>query len=155
MIGSLIENYKVVSVLGEGGMGIVYKAFDIKLERFVALKVLNQTGSLNSNFVERFKREAKNQAKLNHPNIVSIYGFTEQNGILGIVMEYVEGETLEKLITRKNKLDTKDALQILQQMLEGVGHAHSKSFIHRDIKPSNIILNKEGVIKIMDFGIFK
>jgi serine/threonine-protein kinase len=155
MIGSLVENYKVVSVLGEGGMGIVYKAFDIKLERFVALKVLNQTGSLNTNFVERFKREAKNQAKLNHPNIVSVYGFTEQNGILGIVMEYVEGETLEKLITRKNRLDTKEALQLLLQMLEGVGHAHSKSFIHRDIKPSNIILNKEGVVKIMDFGISK
>jgi len=155
MIGSLIENYKVVSVLGEGGMGIVYKAFDIKLERFVALKVLNQTGSLNSNFVERFKREAKNQAKLNHPNIVSVYGFTEQNGILGIVMEYVEGETLEKLITRKKQLDTREALQILQQMLDGVGHAHSKNFIHRDIKPSNIIINKEGVVKIMDFGISK
>jgi len=155
MIGSIIENYKVVSVLGEGGMGIVYKAFDIKLERFVALKVLNQTGSLNSNFVERFKREAKNQAKLNHPNIVSVYGFTEQNGILGIVMEYVEGETLEKMINRKNKLETKEALQILQQVLEGVGHAHSKNFIHRDIKPSNIILNKEGVVKIMDFGISK
>ncbi|MFA6598596.1 MAG: protein kinase [Ignavibacteriaceae bacterium] len=155
MIGSLIENYKIVSILGEGGMGIVYKAFDIKLERFVALKVLNQTGSLNSNFVERFKREAKNQAKLNHPNIVSVYGFTEQNGILGIVMEYVEGETLEKLITRKNKLDIKEAMHIVQQMLEGVGHAHSKNFIHRDIKPSNIILNKEGVVKIMDFGISK
>ena len=155
MIGSLVENYKIVSILGEGGMGIVYKAFDIKLERFVALKVLNQTGSLNTNFVERFKREAKNQAKLNHPNIVSVYGFTEQNGILGIVMEYVEGETLEKLITRKDKLEIREALQIVQQMLEGVGHAHSKNFIHRDIKPSNIILNKEGVVKIMDFGISK
>lgn len=155
MIGSIVENYKVVSVLGEGGMGIVYKAFDIKLERFVALKVLNQTGSLNSNFVERFKREAKNQAKLNHPNIVSVYGFTEQNGILGIVMEYVEGETLEKLISRKSKLETKEALLILQQVLEGVGHAHSKNFIHRDIKPSNIILNRDGVVKIMDFGISK
>ncbi len=155
MIGSIVENYKVVSVLGEGGMGIVYKAFDIKLERFVALKVLNQTGALNTNFVERFKREAKNQAKLNHPNIVSVYGFTEQNGILGIVMEYVEGETLEKMITRKSKLETKEALLILQQVLEGVGHAHSKNFIHRDIKPSNIILNKEGIVKIMDFGISK
>ncbi|MFA6978942.1 MAG: protein kinase [Ignavibacteriaceae bacterium] len=155
MIGSIVENYKVVSILGEGGMGIVYKAFDIKLERFVALKVLNQTGSLNSNFVERFKREAKNQAKLNHPNIVSVYGFTEQNGILGIVMEYVEGETLEKLISRKSKLETKEALQILQQVLEGVGNAHSKNFIHRDIKPSNIILNRDGVVKIMDFGISK
>jgi len=155
MIGSLIENYKVVSILGEGGMGIVYKAFDIKLERFVALKVLNQTGALNTNFVERFKREAKNQAKLNHPNIVSVYGFTEQNGILGIVMEYVEGETLEKMISRKVRLETREALLILQQMLEGVGHAHGKSFIHRDIKPSNIIINKEGVVKIMDFGISK
>ncbi len=155
MIGSVIENYKIISVLGEGGMGVVYKALDMKLERFVALKILG-TQSLNSSqFIERFKREARNQAKLNHPNIVPVYGFTDDNGILGIAMEYVEGETLEKIIFRKKRLELSEALNLIKQVLAGVGYAHNKGFIHRDIKPSNIIISKEGVVKIMDFGISK
>lgn len=155
MIGSVIENYKIISVLGEGGMGVVYKALDMKLERFVALKILG-TQSLNSaQFIERFKREARNQAKLNHPNIVPVFGFTDDNGILGIAMEYVEGETLEKIIFRKKRLEVVEALNIIKQVLAGVGYAHSKGFIHRDIKPSNIIISREGTVKIMDFGISK
>ncbi len=155
MVGSVIENYKIVSVLGEGGMGIVYKALDMKLERFVALKILSAQSAGNPQFIERFKREARNQAKLTHPNIVPVYGFTDENGVLGIVMEYVEGETLEKIIYRKKRLDPAESLNIMKQILSGVGYAHSKGFIHRDIKPSNIIINKEGSVKIMDFGISK
>lgn len=155
MIGSNIENYKIVSLLGEGGMGIVYRAFDLKLERYVALKILNSQATTNSQFKERFKREAKHQAKLNHSNIVPVYGFTEQNGILGIVMEYVEGETLEKLIERKGRLQLLDSLYIIKQLLSGISYAHKKGFIHRDIKPSNIIVSTENNIKIMDFGISK
>lgn len=155
MVGSVLDNYKIVSVLGEGGMGIVYKALDLKLERFVALKILNSSSVNKSQFIERFKREARNQAKLTHPNIVSVYGFTDAEGILGIVMEYVEGETLEKMILRQQHLDVKESLIILQQILAGVGYAHQKGFIHRDIKPSNVIINREGVVKIMDFGISK
>lgn len=155
MIGSVIENYKIISMLGEGGMGVVYKALDMKLERFVALKILGSQAVNNPQFIERFKREARNQAKLNHPNIVPVYGFTDQNGILGIAMEYVEGETLERMVIRKKRLDPFEALFITKQICAGVGYAHSKGFIHRDIKPSNIIINKEGVIKIMDFGISK
>ena len=109
MVGSVIENYKIVSVLGEGGMGIVYKGFDLKLERYIALKILNQQALKNPQFIERFKREAKNQAKLNHPNIVPVYGFTEGYGALGIVMEYIAGETLEHLIERKGKLKVPEA----------------------------------------------
>ncbi len=155
MVGSVIENYKIISVLGEGGMGVVYKALDMKLERFVALKILSAQSASNPQFIERFKREARNQAKLNHPNIVPVYGFTDENGVLGIVMEYVEGETLEKLIYRKKRLEHLEALKLTKQILEGVGYAHTKGFIHRDIKPSNIIINKDGIIKIMDFGISK
>lgn len=155
MIGSIIENYKIVSVLGEGGMGIVYKAMDLKLERYVALKILN-TKEINQNqFIERFKREAKNQAKLNHPNIVPVYGFTDAGGLLGIAMECIEGDTLEKIIFHQKRIEAIDALLILRQVLTGVAYAHSKGFIHRDIKPSNIIINKENVVKIMDFGISK
>lgn len=155
LVGHLIDNFKIVSILGEGGMGKVYKAFDIKLERYVAIKVLNAQSLSQPQFVERFKREAKNQAKLNHPNIVPVFGFTEEGDVLGIVMEYVEGETLEKIISRKGKLELTESLNIIKQILAGVGFAHSKGFIHRDLKPSNIIINKEGVAKIMDFGISK
>jgi len=155
MVGGIIENYKMISVLGEGGMGIVYKAFYLKLERYVAIKILNSQALLNPQFVARFKREAKNQAKLNHPNIVPVYGFAEANRTLGIVMEYVEGETLENIIERNGKLPLLDALNILKQILTGADYAHSKGFVHRDLKPSNIIISNEGVAKIMDFGISK
>lgn len=155
MIGRNIEHYKIVEILGKGGMGVVYKAFDLKLERFVALKILNSDLLSNPHFLERFKREAKHQAKLNHPNIVPVYGFAEENGILGIIMEYVPGETVESLIKRLGRLELQYALSIVKQVLAGIGYAHSKGFIHRDIKPSNIILNNEGIVKIMDFGISK
>lgn len=155
MVGRTIQNYKIYSVLGEGGMGIVYKAFDVKLERYVALKILNSTAVKQSQFVERFRREAKNQAKLNHPNIVPVYEFAEDNEVMGIAMEYVDGESLEQMITRKGRLELIEALGILQQILVGISYAHQKGFIHRDIKPSNVIINREGVAKIMDFGISK
>ena len=155
MTGNIIEHYKIVSVLGEGGMGIVYKAFDLKLERYVAVKILSKEAQNNPQFISRFKREAKNQAKLTHPNIVPVYGFTEERNMLGIVMEFVEGETLENIIQKKSRLELKEALQIVKQILEGAAYAHLKGFVHRDIKPSNIIITPEGVVKIMDFGISK
>lgn len=156
LIGKVIDNYRVVSVLGKGGMGIVYKAYDTKLDRYIAIKMLNSTGSGDQDrFIERFKREAKNQAKLSHPNIVAVYGFIEYSNLLGIVMEYVEGESLEKVIERQGRFNLYDVIYIIKQLLLGIGYAHSKGFVHRDIKPSNIILNKEGITKIMDFGISK
>lgn len=155
LIGKVIENYKFESLLGRGGMGVVYKAYDLKLDRYVAIKILDVKIVDKPRFVERFKREAKNQAQLSHPNIVTVYGFIESGDFLGIVMEYVEGESLDKLLYRQKKLHIYDAVFILRQILLGIGFAHSKGFIHRDIKPSNIIVNKEGVAKIMDFGISK
>jgi serine/threonine-protein kinase len=155
MVGRNIEHYKLIQVLGEGGMGIVYKAFDLKLERYIALKILSSHATNNPQFVERFKREAKHQAKLTHANIIPVYGFTEEQGVLGIVMEYVDGEPLEKMIERRGRIPVSEALLIIKQILAGAAYAHKKGFIHRDIKPSNIIINKEGVAKIMDFGISK
>ncbi|MFA3781828.1 protein kinase [Melioribacteraceae bacterium 4301-Me] len=155
IIGKTIDNYRITSVLGRGGMGIVYKAYDTKLDRYVAIKLLNPSVYSKQGFVERFKREAKNQAKLSHPNIVTVYGFIEYSDLLGIVMEYVEGESLEKVIQRQGRFHLYDVIYILRQVLLGLGYAHSKGFVHRDIKPSNIILNKEGITKIMDFGISK
>lgn len=154
-IGKTIDNYKFVSVLGKGGMGIVYKAYDIKLERFVAIKLLNSHLFQRQESIERFQREAKNHAKLSHTNIVTVYGFIEYSNFLGIVMEYVEGESLEQIIDRMKVLHPWDAIYILKQILVAIGYAHSKGFIHRDIKPSNVIINSEGIVKIMDFGISK
>ncbi len=155
MIGTKIENYRITSVLGEGGMGVVYKAFDLKLERYVALKILNQKAVSNPQFVERFKREAKNQAQLSHPNIVPVYGFADDQNFLGFVMEYVNGETLENRIEKKGKIDLYDALEVMKQILGGAAFAHTKGFIHRDLKPSNVIFTQDGIAKIMDFGISK
>ncbi len=155
MVGAIVGNYKIISKLGEGGMGVVYKALDLKLERFVALKILNAQTAQSAQFVERFKREARNQAKLNHPNIVPVYGFIDEQGYLGIAMEYVDGETVEQIIDRKGSLELGEALDILQQILRGVAYAHQKGFIHRDIKPSNVMMDSDGVAKIMDFGISK
>lgn len=155
MIGRRIQNYKVVSLLGVGGMGSVYKVYDTLLERYAALKIININTTPNSSFIERFKREARNQAKLSHPNIVSVYGFIQEKDILGIVMEYIQGETIESIIKKNGRFELNYATELLDQILNGIDNAHSQGFIHRDLKPSNIILDHEGNPKIMDFGISK
>jgi len=155
LVGKKIENYEILSQIGKGGMGEVYLAHDLKLDRRVAIKILGSAVVNNSKFIERFKREAKNQAQLSHPNIVTVYGFIEYHNLLGIVMEYVDGESLDRLIYRQKRLHIYDAIYITRQVLAGLGYAHAKGFVHRDIKPSNIILNKEGIAKIVDFGISK
>ncbi len=155
LVGRIIESYRVEALIGQGGMGIVYRGYDLKLDRPVAIKIMNIQAADLSRFIERFRREAKNQAKLIHPNIVTVYGFIEERGLLGIVMEYVEGQGLDEIIHKQGKLHPYDAVYITKQVLAGVGYAHTKGFIHRDIKPSNILINNEGVAKIMDFGISK
>ena len=155
MIGRKLQNYKILSLLGEGGMGSVYKAFDVKLERYAALKILNLNSTHNSTFIERFKREARNQAKLMHPNIVSVFGFVEEKDVLGIAMEYIEGDTLESIIRNNGRIEFSYALELMEQILTGIEFAHQQGFIHRDLKPSNIILDLSGNAKIMDFGISK
>lgn len=155
MIGRKIQNYKIISLLGEGGMGVVYKAIDLQLERYAALKIINLNSLPNSLVIERFKREARNQAKLSHPNIVSVYGFVQENDILGIAMEFIEGDTIESIIKNRGRIELSYAVELMEQILDGVDAAHSQGFIHRDLKPSNIILDLNGNPKIMDFGISK
>ncbi|NOX19337.1 MAG: protein kinase [Chlorobi bacterium] len=155
LLNKVIQNYKFLSIIGKGGMGIVYKAHDISLDRFVAIKILKPKILEKPKNVERFLREAKNQARLTHSNIVTVYGFIEQDGILGIVMEYVEGDSLDKILHKYGRLHVTDSVFIMRQILSAIGYAHAKGYVHRDIKPSNIIVTKEGVAKIMDFGISK
>ncbi|MGE5411688.1 MAG: serine/threonine-protein kinase, partial [Clostridiales bacterium] len=155
MIGKVIQNYKIIDELGHGGMGIIYKAYDVKLDRYVAIKILKPQVTDNRRFIERFKIEAKNQAKLSHPNIVPVYGFIDQDGIQGIVMELIEGETVEQMLEKRIRLDLNESIRIIKQVLCAIGYAHSKGFLHRDLKPSNIIINRDNIAKIMDFGISK
>ena len=155
MIGRKIQNYKILSVLGKGGMGVVYKALDIKLERYAALKILNIKSTRYSYIIERFRREARNQARLSHPNIVSVYGFVEERNVMGIAMEYIEGNTIENILLQNGRMDFLDAVNLMIQILNGIEYAHAEGFIHRDLKPSNIIVDTKGSAKIMDFGISK
>jgi len=150
-----IRDYKIIKKLGEGGMGTVYLAEDTMLERKVALKTLNPTLTKDSHFTERFRHEAKVQASLIHPNIVTLYNYFREGDNYCMVMENVEGVTLKHLISSTGPMPEQRAVWILNQMLEAVGFAHKKGIIHRDIKPSNILITKDDNVKILDFGIAK
>jgi len=149
----MIQQYKVVSQLGKGGMGEVYKCEDQMLGRFVAIKELSSVLTTDANFVQRFRQEAQLQAKLSHPHIVGLYSFFEEFGQYYMVMEYAEGKTLKDLIREIGPIPEKRALNILKQILDALEYAHSKNIIHRDIKPVNIILEENDQVKILDFGI--
>ncbi len=155
MIGQLIQNYQITSRLGEGGMGIVYKATDTVLGREVALKMLHAQLIQQSQFLERFKKEARVLAQLLHPNIAVIYNFIAQNENHFMVMEYVQGKNLDELVKEHGTLSYEIVCPIFMQALEGLHHAHKKGIFHRDIKPSNLILTPDGTVKLMDFGIAK
>ncbi len=152
MIGTTISHYKILEKVGEGGMGIVYKAQDTNLDRFVALKFLPERLSNSEQDRARFLQEAKAASALNHPNICTIYGIEEHNGQLFIVMELVDGQTLSE---KKNSITFKQALDIGIQLAEGLAVAHEKGIVHRDIKPDNIMVRKDGIVQIMDFGLAK
>ena len=155
-IGMMIgERYEILEKIGTGGMSDVYKAKDHKLNRFVAMKVLKQEFSENTNFVSKFRIEAQAAAGLMHPNIVNVYDVGEENGIYYIVMELVEGITLKKYIEKKARLSYKEAVSIAIQVSMGIEAAHNNHIIHRDIKPQNIIISKDGKVKVTDFGIAK
>jgi hypothetical protein len=142
---------EIVELIGTGGMGSVYKACQPKLDRLVALKILNR-GEHDPRFVERFSREAKTLAKLSHPNIVAVYEFGERDGLFFLVMELVDGVTLRHLL-RAGKMKPEQALAIVPPICEALQYAHGKGVIHRDIKPENILVDKDGRVKVADFGI--
>jgi len=150
-----IRDYKIIKKIGEGGMGTVYLASDTMLERNVAIKVLNPLLTKDSQFTDRFRHEAKVQASLIHPNIVTLHNYFREGDNYCMVMEYVEGVTLKQLISNTGPLPEQKAVWVLNQLLEAVGYAHRKGIIHRDIKPSNILLTGDNTVKILDFGIAK
>ena len=155
-IGMIIgDRYEILEKIGTGGMSDVYKAKCHKLNRYVAIKVLKQEFSENTNFVSKFRVEAQAAAGLMHPNIVNVYDVGEEDGIYYIVMELVEGITLKNYIEKKARLSVKEALSIAIQVSMGIEAAHNNHIIHRDIKPQNIMISKEGKVKIADFGIAK
>ncbi len=151
--GATIQNYKVISLIGEGGMGAVYKCGDQVLGRMVAIKELNTIFTADDSFIQRFRQEAQLQAKLVHPGIVSLHTFFEESGQYYMVMEYAEGSTIKDLIRKVGPIPEKRAISILKQILQALAYAHGKNIIHRDIKPANIIINSDDEIKILDFGI--
>jgi non-specific serine/threonine protein kinase len=154
MIGKTISHYKILEKLGEGGMGVVYKAQDIKLDRFVAVKFLPPHLTSEFEEKERFIHEAKAASALSHTNITTIHEIDEFEGQMFIVMEYCEGRTLKQII-EKDTLSIKKVLDIGIQVCEGLTAAHKKEIVHRDIKSDNIMVTKDGQVKIMDFGLAK
>ncbi|HYQ85599.1 MAG TPA: serine/threonine-protein kinase, partial [Bacteroidota bacterium] len=152
MIGKNISHYHILEKLGEGGMGVVYKAEDLKLKRMVAIKFLPKTLSVHGEERERFTLEAQAASALNHPNVATIYEIDEAGGETFIVMEYVEGKTLRESM---QGLTIRQVTDIGIQIAEGLAAAHEKGIVHRDIKAENIMLRKDGRVQVMDFGLAK
>jgi TonB family protein len=155
MIGRKIEPYEIQEILGRGGMGVVYRARDTKLDRDVAIKMMDLQYASDANFLKRFQSEAKALARLQDPNIVSIFSLLETTDGICIVMEYVRGTTLAKLLVPQAALPIPRVITIFKQLLMALGHAHKEGVIHRDIKPANIIVGDGDRIKIADFGLAK
>jgi len=154
MIGSMLGPYEITAKLGEGGMGVVYRATDTRLERQVAIKVLPPEFVGDHERLARFEREAKVLAQLNHPNIAAIHGLEEADGVRALVMELVEGPTLAERLDQ-GALSLEDTLSIARQIAEALEEAHEKGVIHRDLKPQNVKAPNEGKVKVLDFGVAK
>ena len=152
MIGQVISHYKIIEKLGEGGMGVVYKAEDTKLDRPVALKFLPSHILISEQDKARFVQEAKSASSLNHPNVATVYEIDEVAGEMFIAMEFVDGVTLRE---KMSSISFKQAVDIGIQIADGLAAAHEKGIVHRDIKPENIMVRKDGIIQIMDFGLAK
>ena len=153
MIGNVVGSYKITEKIGEGGMGAVFKGIDLMLEREVAIKMLRPELASQPQVVERFRSEAVTLAKLNHPNIATLFSFLRQGEDFFMVMEFVRGETLDSLLRRSGAMPCDKAIALFCQALEGIDHAHRMGIVHRDIKPANMMLTETGTLKVMDFGI--
>lgn len=147
------DRYEIIRSIGEGGMANVYLAYDVILDRKVAVKVLRGDLAEDEKFVRRFQREAIAASSLNHPNIVEVYDVGEDDGKYYIVMEYVDGKTLKSLIKKRGALTLPEVVDIMLQLTSAIAHAHESYIIHRDIKPQNVIILEDGRVKVMDFGI--
>jgi len=148
-----IGHYRIVAELGRGGMGVVYKAHEESLNRFVAIKILGEHLTEDPTQIERFIREAQSAASLNHPNIVQIYAVSEEDGRHYFVMEYVSGRSLQQILRAKGPLEPAQVARIALQTASGLGAAHEQGIIHRDIKPANLLIDNRGIVKIADFGL--
>jgi len=154
MIGKTLGHYQITEKLGAGGMGVVYKARDLHLDRFVAVKILPAEKVADPDRKRRFVQEAKAASALNHPNIVHVYDIDQSEGTDYIAMEYVEGKTLDQRFGHRG-LHLNDALKYAVQIADALAKAHSAGIVHRDLKPTNIMVNEDGVVKVLDFGLAK
>ena len=154
MMGKTISHYRILEKLGEGGMGLVYKARDTHLDRFVALKVLPPEKVADPERKRRFVQEAKAASALNHPNIITIHDIASENGIDFIVMECVQGKSLDALVPRKG-LRLNATLKLAVQLADALAKAHSAGIVHRDLKPTNVMVTEDGLVKVLDFGLAK
>ena len=134
-------------------MGVVYKALDLSLDRLVAIKALSADLAHNSDLEQRFRSEARAQAKLNHVNLATIHAFLVERGCAWMVMEFIDGETIASMIERRGPIPSEAAVPLFRQALLGLGYAHRVGIVHRDIKPANLMVNRQGIVKVMDFGI--
>ncbi len=152
--GTLIsDRYEVAENIGSGGMAIVYKAKDHKLNRTVTLKVMREEYIEDEEFINRFNIEAQAAANLNHINIVKVYDVGRHDNIYYIVMEYIDGITLKEAIKKRGMLSNEEVLGVAIQIASGLAHAHENKIVHRDIKPQNILITSRGEVKVTDFGI--
>src|SRR5215467_1395040 len=154
MIGTKLAHYEITAHLGSGGMGDVYQATDLKLGRSVAIKLLPVAFASDAERLSRFRREAQVLASLNHPNVAHIYGIEESGETRCIVMELVDGETLQARL-KQGPVPVEDALAITKQIADALEAAHEKGIVHRDLKPGNVMLTNDGKVKVLDFGLAK
>ena len=154
-IGKILDNrYEILDVIGVGGMAVVYKAYCHRLHRFVAIKILKRDLAADAEFRRRFHEEAQAVAMLSHPNIVSVYDVSKGDDLDYIVMELIDGITLKQYMQKKQgRLNWRESLYFITQIVRALGHAHSRGIIHRDIKPQNIMVLRDGSVKVADFGI--